>query len=361
MTHSETEKTAKVFRLTSSGSPDTTYAVTTTPPETMNELGALAMLPDGRAFAVGWVSHSKFDIAAVRIGAAGGLDPTYAVDTSLSPTFDDVAYAAVVQPGGTLVAAGGSQAQGLPAIALVRWTQAPLPSPDGGVDADTDADVDGGDAAGLDATDAEASPNTAHLDPTFGEGGAAFAPVDNSGARSLLVSTDGSLYAIGFANGGIDDMVAVHFSASGALDDTFGDAGVAFFAGVHFAVAAILEPSGNIVVVADRLLRLSPTGASSATTAFPANINATSIARDPASGAIYVGASVGNNDCVVLRYTAALALDTTFANNGRLDWSASGNLCDVAALGVDDDRKIVVLSNIMNGVSTHAAVARYWP
>jgi uncharacterized delta-60 repeat protein len=365
VTHVETASSMKVLRLTSGGAIDSSFATTTTP----GDLASIAMLPDARVFAVGSVQNGKFDFAAVRIAAAGGLDPTYAVGSPIS-LGDDLAFAAAIQPGGRLVAAGS--AADASAIALASWTQAPLPPPDAGPDAgdsgadasdadESDAD-DASDAVATDATvsDADASPNTAHLDPTFGEGGIVVAPSDpQTGARSLLVGSDGSLYAIGFASSDLDT-IALHFGASGALDGAFGDGGVARVNGASGAVAAFLEPSGSIAVATHTsLFRLSSVGAPGSATALPNGANATSIARDPASGAIYVGGSSGTQ-CLVARYTSALALDATFANAGVLAWTSS-DACVVAALGVDDDGNLLALATVTTSGATHAAVARYWP
>jgi len=362
-THVEAASAMKVLRLTSAGAIDSAFATTTAPTATMSDLASLAMLPDGRVFAVGSVMNGKSDFAAVRIAAAGGLDPTYAVDTAISGA-DDFALAAAIEPGGRLVAAGS--AADASAFALARWTQVPLPAVDAGSDADADTDADADADADIDAAndasdaDADVSPITSHLDPTFGDGGVVIAPLDPSaGARSLLVASDGSLYAIGFANSDAD-VVALHFATSGALDGTFGDAGVARVNGASGAVAAILEPNGNIVVATrTALFRLSSAGASGATTSLATSSSATSIARDPASGAIYVGGASGNQ-CFVARYTSALALDATFANAGTLAWSG-GDTCVVAALGVDDDGKILAFSTLTTAASSHTAVARYWP
>jgi uncharacterized delta-60 repeat protein len=344
----------KVLRLTAAGAVDATFATTTT----AGDLASLAMLPDGRIFAVGSVQNTKNDFAAVRIAAAGGLDPTYAVDTAISGA-DDFARAAAIEPGGRLVAAGSAADASV--IALARWTQVPLPVVDAGTDADADADIDAStDAASDAATDADASPVTSHLDPTFGDGGVVLAASDpQTGARSLLVGGDGSLYALGFASSDVDAL-ALHFATDGTLDSTFGDAGGARVNGVTGAVAAILEPSGTIAVATrTSIFRLAANGTAGTPTSLGTGASATSIARDPASGTVYVGGSSANH-CFVARYTSALALDATFANQGVLTWT-SGDSCAVAAVGVDDDGKLLALESITSSGTTHAAVTRYWP
>jgi uncharacterized delta-60 repeat protein len=345
-THVEAASSMQVLRLNASGGVDSSFAITTTP----GELSSLAMLPDGRVFAVGDVRTTKADFAAVRILAAGGLDPTYAVDTSISLA-DDLALAAAIEPGGRLVAAGS--ASGASMIALARYTQVPLPVPDAGADADADTDANT-DAA----TDADANPITSHLDPTFGDGGIVTATLTpTTGARALLVAGDGSLFALGFANGDLDT-VALHFGTDGTIDGAFGEAGVARMNSVSGAVAALLEPSGDVMFATRTSLgRVSPAGIFSTTA--PLLLGATSVARDPASGAIYVAGASGTQ-CAVARYTPAFTLDATFANAGTLSWT-SGDTCVVAAVAVDGDGKLVALQTITSASASHAAVSRFWP
>jgi uncharacterized delta-60 repeat protein len=349
-THVDGASSMRILRLTTSGAIDSSFAETSVP----GELGSLAMLPDGRIFAVGDVRDTKASFSAVRIFAGGGLDPTYAVTTSISAG-DDIAYAGGVEPGGRLVAAGSENDASV--LALARYTQVPLPVPDAGSDSATDAATDV-------VTDAvvEASPNTSHLDPTFGEGGLVHLPLDPSaGARSLLVASDGSLFALGVTQSSL--LVAAHFGTDGSLDTSFGDGGTASSTG-GAAIAAILEPLGTLLVAQPTgLVRMTSTGTfpSQSFAGLPGGSTATAIARDPASGAIYVGGFSGSpHACLLVRYTAALALDTAFANAGSLTWSA-GDACDLAALAVDDAGKVVVLESITTSGASHMAVARFWP
>ncbi len=353
-THVETAPSMRILRLTTSGAIDSSFAETSAP----GELGSLAMLPDGRIFAVGDVRDTKASFFAVRIFAGGGLDPTYAVTTSISAG-DDLAYAGGVEPGGRLVAAGSENDASV--LALARYTQVPLPVPDAGSDSATDATTDAASDAPSDAV-VEASPNTSHLNPTFGEGGLVHLPLDPSaGARSLLVASDGSLFAFGVTQSSL--LVAAHFGTDGSLDTSFGDGGTTSSTGGP-AIAALLEPLGTLLVAQPTgLVRMTSTGAFPAQSfaGLPGGSTATAIARDPASGAIYVGGFTGSpHACLLVRYTAALALDTAFASAGSLTWSA-GDACDVAALAVDDSAKVVVLQSITTAGASHMAVARYWP
>jgi uncharacterized delta-60 repeat protein len=366
-THTETAdasvvSTMKVLRLTNGGAVDTGFALTTAP----GELASLAMLADGRIYAVGDLRTTKADFAAVRILAVGGLDPTYAVLTSLT-TMDDVATAGVVQPGGALVAAGTA---GSAAFALTRYTQSP-PVIDAGSDATLDASLDASDAnVDADASVVEASAVTSVLDPTFGDGGVVLTSFGqpNAGATALLVAPDGSLFAVGLARGSTTDIVAARYSANGATDSTFADGGASLtlMGNASTTAAALLDPSGNVVMsTGNVVLRLLPTGAldTSFGTAGQATLVTTSastiraLARDPATGDLLAAGSVALStpDCFVARLAPSGAPTTSFVTNAP-------STCDVAAIGIDDSGKIVVLETLTSTTGQkHMVVARYWP
>ncbi|HEY1959036.1 MAG TPA: hypothetical protein VGH28_25660 [Polyangiaceae bacterium] len=351
--------TMKVFRLGSGGGVDGAFAVTFAP----GELRSIAMLPDGRVFAVGDVRGAKADFAAVRMLAAGGLDPTYAVVTPIT-LGDDVARAAVVEPGGRLVAAGS--VGDASAFGVARYTQAPLPL-EAGTDAPSDAVSD---SASDSAADAGPDAITSHLDPTFGEGGVVVTTLakPNAGASSMLLGSDGSLYVLGFQADTTTDVALLHYDTSGALLQT---TTVPLATGTYGAAAAILQPDGAIAVATDDggqalILRVLPSGALD--TSFGAGgksaltIGASSasraLARDPSNGDLYVGGFSATR-CFVARVSSAGALDTSFASSGIL-MLTQGDACDVAALAIDDDRKILVLETVTSGGATHMAVGRYW-
>ncbi len=364
--------TMKVLRLTGSGAVDGAFAVTYAP----GELASLAMLPDARIFAVGDVrtppQNGKANFAAVRIRAAGGLDPLYSVTTALT-TLDDIGLASGIQPGGALVAAG--YAGDASAFGLTRYTQSPPPPPP----SDAGSDADASDAS-LDAPIDVGVVPTSVLDPTFGDGGVvltSFTTQPSAGAASLLVAPDGSLFALGFAAGASTDLVAVRYTQAGGVDATYGTGGVAsvpLTSGTFGAAAAILDPNGRAVVASDDdgqalVVRLLGTGAidgafgsgGRAAMTVGSSSAARALALDPASGKIIVGGSTGaSHQCFVARLTPAGALDTTFAQSGLVVTTGS-TTCDVAAVAVDDSGLILVLETITQGSSTHMVVARYWP
>jgi uncharacterized delta-60 repeat protein len=93
-----------------------------------------------------------------------------------------------------------------------------------------------------------ASPGT--LDPSFGSGGVAL-----SGAGMRLFGTaaqsDGKVVAVGESLGSSPDVVAARFTASGALDSSFGSGGVAHGPAIGGSVGrgVAIQSDGKIVVV----------------------------------------------------------------------------------------------------------------
>lgn len=167
-----------------------------------------------------------------------GLDPGFG-DDGLVVTHlggGDRARAMAVQPDGRIVLAGDSYAAGDERIALARYL------PEGG------------------------------LDPSFGEGGIALVVYDGNTAElyAVALQPDGMILVAGHVRArglGPAQVLVARYDAAGALDRTFGDAGLVFLAAGESAVAKDLavQPDGRILVVGsvDRdalLLRLRPDG-----------------------------------------------------------------------------------------------------
>ncbi len=330
-THTETSdagtsSSMRVLKLTSGGSIDGAFAETTAP----GELGSIVLSPSGAVYAGGTIRSPKADFSAVRILAAGGLDPKFAVATTLT-SGDDVALGAIVEPGGNLVVAGS--AGGESAVALARYMQSATAVPDASVDAAT----------------------TAFLDPTFGDAGIVVTSVGaTSRAQSLLVASDGTLYAVGEANGA---GIAIHYGVTGGVDTAFADGGVVTLSSLGPAAAALLEPNGAIVAVSgDRAVRVLPSGLLDAafnTAPLGLFTAATALTVDPGRGDLVIGGwSAGS--CVIARVSSTGASTSSFT-------ITEGNACQVAAVGVDGDGKILVLETVTSGSTTHMVVARYWP
>ena len=150
---------------------------------------ALVLQPDGSLVAAGRAGHlHAFTFALVRYRANGRLDPGFAAVTT--PIGDSAGAAALVlQPDGKLVAAGsafsgGDIYSGRDTFALARY-----------------------DGSG-------------HLDAGFGSGGIATTTIGKqSGAAALVLQPDGKLVAAGYSGDGRNFTFALaRYDASGRLD-----------------------------------------------------------------------------------------------------------------------------------------------
>jgi uncharacterized delta-60 repeat protein len=144
--------------------------------------------------------------------ADGDLDPTYGVAGRVTTDFGgiDSVNAAVLQPDGKIVVAGGLTEAG---FALARYN------------------TDGS------------------LDATFGSGGKVVTPVGGhiQIAFALALQADGKLVAAG--NRG-DDFATVRYNSDGSLDTSFGSGGeaVIVFGGFGGARALAVQPDGKVIV-----------------------------------------------------------------------------------------------------------------
>ncbi|MEZ0263813.1 MAG: PA14 domain-containing protein [Phycisphaerae bacterium] len=260
-----------------------------------------------------------------RLLAAAGLpDPTFGGgDGSVLTPFDgsrvDVAAASVTQADGKVVVVGGtSDYTGLDDFALARF------NPDGTVDKTFGAygrvvtDFGGDDVATAVAVQADgklvvagtsaAGPGTAvrvarynpdgSLDKTFGVAGVArVAPGTYNGVSSVRVLTGGKIVLGGYATGaGFDvaDFMLARLTPVGALDPTFGTAGV-----------TLTDVDGNLDVVG--ALVVADNG------------------RVIAAGHANLGALSSFHTSVVLaRYDAAGKLDPTYGTGGKVVVDAGG-------------------------------------
>src|SRR5262249_13904362 len=151
------------------------------------------------------------------------------------------------------------------------------------------------------------------LDPTFGNGGKVVLDLGGDDVlHGLAAQPDGSIIAVGGSSRGGDDIVVGRFTASGALDGSFGQGGVFRLdvaGGLDEAHAVALQPDGKIVVAGVATL-------------------------SHAGGA--------NQDMALLRLTPAGRLDTGFGSGGvvLLDFGQGDDAAN--SLLLQDDGKVVV-------------------
>ena len=184
--------------------------------------------------------------------------------------------------------------------------------------------------------------------PTFPVNGtsmaaSAYTPGSNDGAEAVAVQPDGKILAAGVSasswkstNGFPPyDVALARYRASGRLDTTFG-AGGRVLTGLgstyDYARAVAIQPDGKIVVVGD-------------------------------SGPLPPIENWVPEDFLVMRYTSAGTLDSSFGTGGRVSTAVGSGSDDMAyAVALQPDGKIVVAGSsgpAQSDARPHFALARY--
>lgn len=266
--------------------------------------------PDGQMVAVGEGVRSPLSgdsptvFAAVRLLGTGGLDPSFGVGgtamAQLLPDGRGEVSAGAVQSDGRVIIVGAVSS----VANAVQWVV-------------TRFNQDGS------------------LDTSFGSGGVAPAPLANATPTRVAMLADGSALVAGTAHVSVDDyccdgnVVLARYDGQGRLDPNFGSGGlvttpVGVANGDNYAYALLAQPDGGVVV----------------------------------GGMAYVSGDDGGAtrpEAMILRYTAAGALDPTFGVSGIV---LNGNYPRANALALQSDGKLLVaLSPGVN--SSDLVVGRY--
>lgn len=164
------------------------------------------------------------------------------------------------------------------------------------------------------------------LDASFGSGGVITTILGSLGAAyGVAVQPDGKIVAAGYANhGGNYDFALVRYTASGALDPSFGSRGT---------VLTDIGGSGSHDV-------------------------GRSVAVQPDGKVIVVGQSNAGPGAAVARYSVDGHLDAGFATGGIL---VTRIPCIAYAVAVQPDGKIVLAGSADSGARNDIAVARFLP
>ena len=199
------------------------------------------------------------------------------------------------------------------------------------------------------------------LDPTFGTGGEVVTDFDPA---KVLVQPNGKIVAVGtlFASGtssGVSNFALARYNSDGSLDTTFGANGEVT-GPLGSATGAALDANGDIIVVGQEstttpfiVARFTPAGALDGTfgtagVVTTAIVNAASVAVQPADGKIVVaGDSASGTD--VIRYNTNGALDATFGTGGVAN---AGNGTIINQVLIQTDGKIVVAGNEQLGTTS---------
>ena len=181
------------------------------------------------------------------------------------------------------------------------------------------------------------------LDTTFGKGGIVITPVGNegnAGAGTVVVQSNGKIVVAGYAYyGGNEEFAVARYTASGALDTTFGTGGIVLTPvgdGDAYANGIAVQSNGDIVVggyayydgYEFAVARYTPSGALDTTfgtggivLTVVGNYNECygyGIALQGNGDIVQVGEADNNGYYVfsLVRYTGSGTLDSTFGSGG---------------------------------------------
>ena len=311
-----------------------------------DELHAIVRMSDGRFVGCGQMGGTGTDFLVARFNSDGMLDLSFGGAGYVSTTYltsgvageqIDVCNAVAVQSDGKIVTAGYTTEDGPEHVAVVRYN--------------------------TDST----------LDASFGSGGkldidASVGPTLDSSAQALLIQPDGKLLVAGNAEGPSNsDFLVLRLNTDGSLDQTFGTNGIArnSIGGFDVANAMVLQPDGRIVLAGQSdgdfaLARYTASGALDSsfgtggvvkTPVGPSFDIAYGLALMPwgrfvAVGSARISTSAQGTDVAAVAYNADGSLDTYFGVGGIRMQRASG------VTGAPDE--------ILYGVATDIANARLW-
>jgi len=358
-------------RYTTSGALDASFGtggtVTTDfsadPAEDGDFCQAVALDAAGKIIVAGATNHpgstgGDSDFALLRYNSSGTLDSTFGTGGKVSTDFSgagDFAQCVAVDGNGRILVAGRTSASNnsnVSNFAIARYTSAGVLDPSFGTGGKVITDffsytdevrsiaIDSNGkilAAGYAATAANSSisefaiaryTTAGVLDTTFGTGGkttTGFAGAD-ADAESMVLTSAGEIILAGTTRlnpGNQVDFALVRYTASGALDTSFGTGGrviTDIAGGSDFLSAMALDVHGKIVVAGS------------------ASIS-------------------GQGDYGIVRYTAAGALDPTFGSGGKV--TTNFNTSDSAScLAIEAGGNIVVAGRSTANLSCFS-VARY--
>ena len=336
------------------GSLDTTFGPgrVTTDFNKVHDYGyAMAVQPDGKIVVAGFAENrNNYYFELARYTADGVLDTTFGSGGLVTTNFghgNDQAHAMALQSDGKIVVAGYSYSGSDEDFGLARYT------------------------------------SVGALDATFGDGGLVTTDSGHGNDRvyAVALQSDGKIVVAGYSSGkeNNEDFTLARYTATGALDATFGSDGLVatdFGGGNDQAHAVALQSDGKIVAAGyssgnSALARYTAAGELDETfgdggkvaTDFESgsdHANAIAVQSDGKIVATWAGVPSGRNrDFGLARYTAAGALDTTFGDGGKLTTDFNSNYDQANAVVLQTDGKIVVAGHSHNGSDNNFALARY--
>ncbi len=212
-------------------------------------------------------------------------------------------------------------------------------------------------------------------DPTFGTGGTVTTDVGGGrGIWGMALQSDGKIVAVGEANNGTTNVLAVvRYNSDGNLDPSFSGDGILMIplSGISMAVDVAIQPNGMIIVAGlgssntFALVRLTEFGVLDPSFSGDGIVTGTGISLRTAvlqsDGMTVVAGMSSARQFTLMRYTAEGVPDLTFSGDGRVETVFEQGESSIADLQIQDDGKIVAVG-VVDDEETgndNLTVARY--
>lgn len=403
-----------LFRLNADGGVDGAFGqdgkIVVASSPTSEYATALAVQPDGKLVAGGFVTEADAGAFLVmRFNADGSIDRSFGVDGRTIAAvggLDARAYALVVQADGKLLAAGAALVGGRHGVALARFQSDGSLDQSFGSGGTVVTSVGKADDFAMAATQlrdgtlavaGQSSDGSRFaiavlrynpdgtLDGTFGAGGVVVTAVGDrdAGAHALAEQPDGGLVVAGEAyNGHAWDFALARFDRRGALDASFGRAGIVTMpvgAADDHAYAVLQQADGKVVAAGETydgsrtrfaVLRCTENGGGDESfgeggrviTEVGAGESKARALVQQADGKLAVAGSGWNghdSDFALARYLADGRLDERFGTQGKVVTGIGGGEDEASALVQQGDGKLVAGGSAWNGRDWDFALARY--
>ena len=259
------------------------------------------------------------------------------------------------------------------------WT--PSANANGTLNAFTVVAKDNSGAESATAVQAMVTVSSVNDAPTFlvGDGKAtSVIGLSNDVAESVAIQNDGKILVGGWSStGSYSDMAIVRYNANGTIDLPFGAGGriSAIVGSESYLKTILVQNDGKILVAgnntgdilvdrfnADGSLDNSFDGDGMVITPIGSGVDACNRALVQSDGKILVAGYTMNGsykDSVLVRYTTAGALDTSFNSTGKLTVSTGTNDDEFTGVAVQSDGNIIAVGYCNNGISKDIVVTRY--
>ncbi|GGJ53750.1 hypothetical protein [Deinococcus roseus] len=309
---STTDADFALVKYTATGSRDTTFG---TGGKVLTNMGtgaaadggnALAVQSDGKIVVAGFTTSSTSgkDFALARYNSNGTLDTTFGTGgkrtdaISASNGADEITGVAI-DSNGKIVVSGYTTVSTFTKFVVARYNSNGTP------------------------------------DTTFNTTGRTVTPINanNDRANAIVLQPDGKIVVAGtsiLTAGSNEDFVAVRYTTSGALDTSFGNAGITQ---ISFGSNIGQEQANGLDLQADGKIVLA--------------------GRTRSSG--------GNYDLAMVRLTTAGALDSTFGKSGRVVTVVGPNSDTGQAIKVWNNKIYLAGTSFVTGNNNDYALARYIP